>query len=274
MHDDRHDNQPDGESDARNDIPALALGALDTDVEQAALASVRDSDAARNELREIEELVGDLGLAAPRAEPPAALRERILSATAPQAEPVSLAAERERRMPVIAWAGYAAAALLILALGAFAFSQWSTASDRGERIDDLEAELVAQDERIATLEQAATSAGAFVNFEQPLVWTPLAAAEEGAPSPGYLARTPDGSVAYLVLSGVEVDDAHVFQAWLIEDAPIPVGTLRPSADGLGFLILNHSGEPVQDFSLIGVTVEPPGGSPQPTTDPIIVAEIV
>lgn len=274
MHDDTNHKRASESEDDYSDVPAMALGALDTTDEDAATRELRDSSRARAELRDLEEVVGDLGLATPKADVSPALRDRILAATAPQTEPISLADERQSRAPVFSWAGYAAAAVLILVLGIFAFSQWTTASDRGEQIDNLEAQLAVQDEQIALLEQAAESAGAFVNFEQPLIWTELAATTEGGEPPGYLARTPDGSAAYLLLTGVEVDAEHVFQAWLIEDAPVPVGTLRPSEDGLGFLILEHSGEPVQDFSLIGVTIEPPGGSPQPTSDPIIVAEIV
>ena len=274
MHDDKNDNSVPASAGDQSDLPALALGALDSNDEPSALAELRASDAARDELRSLEDVVGDLGLAAPQVAPSPDLRARILAATAQQAPPLSLEAERNRRTSAGLWAGAAAAALLILVLGASAYSQWSTAQDRGDRISALQAELDLQAVRIAQLEQAATSAGAFVDFEQPLVWTELAPATGGAESPGFLARTPDGEAAYLVLTGVDVDPAHVFQAWLIEDGPVSVGTFRPDASGLGFLILEHSGGPVHAFSLIGVSVEPPGGSPQPTTDPIIVAEIV
>ncbi len=274
MHHDANNNLNQAAEDDLSEIPAMALGALDTDDEAVALAQLRASNAARDEMRAIEELVGDLGNAVPQVQPPAALRERILSATAPQRVPVSIEDASSKRRSAIAWAGSLAAAVLILTLGGIAFSQWSTARDRGDRIDELQAQVSVQDDRIAQLELAAASAGAFVNFEQPLIWTQLSSTSESGVSPGFLARTPDGNTAYLVLTGVQVDAAHVFQAWLIEGEPVPVGTLRPSADGMGFLILQYQGEPVNDFSVIGVTVEPPGGSPLPTTDPIIVAEIV
>jgi anti-sigma-K factor RskA len=273
MHDDaKNESGPNLDRD-ESAIPALALGALDSTEEDAATDALRTSDDARAELRAMNELIGDLGLAVEQADPPADLRARILQATASANEPIALETARERRSSWLAWAGSAAAALLILILGLTAFSQWSTAQDRGDQIGELESELASQEVLIAQLEQAASGAGAFVNFEQPLIWTELAATSENGDSPGFLARTADGQTAYLVLNGVEVDAEHVFQAWLIEDSPVPAGTLRPSENGMGFLILDHPDVPVQNFSLIGVTIEPPGGSPQPTSDPIIVGEI-
>ncbi|MEZ4571962.1 MAG: anti-sigma factor [Thermomicrobiales bacterium] len=251
----------------------MALGALDSDEEEQTLSHVRSSMTAREELRAFEELAGDLSLAVERATPPPQLRDRILQRTAPT-EPARVEPERVTRLSPPVWIGTLAAAVLILALAAIALTQWSSARDRGDTIDDLRSEIVSQNARIAELETAAASAGAFIDFEEPLVWTELSAPAPGRQSPGFLARTPDGQTAYLVLTGVEIDAEHVFQAWLIEDTPVSVGTLRTSNNGLGFLILKHQGEPIQEFNLIGVTIEPPGGSPQPTSDPIVVGEIV
>ncbi|CAN5567460.1 hypothetical protein BH23CHL2_BH23CHL2_08190 [soil metagenome] len=256
----------------QNEVPALAIGALDSTEELVILDGLRSSLAARRELLEIEEIVGDLGYAVQPARPPGRLRERVLNATRPR-DPVAIEDVRVTRLSPSVWIGSLAAVALILALGVVAFSQWSAAQDRGERIDELEAEITFQDQRIAELETAARSAGAFIDFEQPMVWTQLSTTSPNEESPGFLARTPDGQTAYLVLTGIEVDANHVFQAWLIDDTPVPAGTLRPSESGMGFLILQHPDQPVHGYSLIGVTIEPPGGSPQPTSDPIIIAEI-
>ena len=279
MHDDRHENpnpeaEHDGPGDSRASLPAMALGALDSDEVDAVATHLAGSSDAQSELEELEAVVGSLGLAAKQVDPPPELRDRILAATQPLTEPVQIEDIRVTRLSPAVWITSLAAAIALFALGAVAFNQWSTAQDRADEIEDLQAQLANQDERIAELEEAAAAAGAFVDFEQPLIWTALATTNEQGPSPGFLARTEDGRTAYLVLTGVAVDPNQVFQAWLIEDTPVPVGTLRPSESGMGFLILEHRGAPVQDFSLIGVTVEPPGGSPQPTSDPVIVAEIV
>jgi anti-sigma-K factor RskA len=278
MHDDEP-NRPFPEADDSaagsgrpSDIPALALGALDDSDLEPALREIQESDQARAELARYEEIVGSLGLAAPAATPPLALRESILAGIV--AAPVPIESEREARRAPLAWVGLAAAVLVIATLGLTSLAMWSRADDRGETIDRLEATVEQQEQRIVELEAAARSAGVWVNFEQPLVWTPLEVTAGNGQAEAFLCRTPDGAVAYLVITGMPIASDQVFQAWLIEDTPVPVGTMRPDAEGRSFLILQHPGEPVQDFDVIGVTLEPPGGSPQPTSDPVMVGEIV
>ncbi len=263
-----------GQQDDREspDLAALALDALDEPDADAARRAIQAAPDARRTHAQYEHVVGLLGTAVPHTPPGPELRDRILAATAP-ALPINLDAERRsRRSPALIF-GSVAAILLIALLGVIAVNQWSTANERADAIDSLEAQVEAQDARIAELEVAARSAGAYVNFEQPLVWTPLQITDGPAGASGHLVHTPDGETAYLVITGMELDAAHVLQAWLIEDAPIPVGTMRTDGSGMGFLILQQTGEPLQDFSILGVTLEPPGGSPQPTSDPIMVAEI-
>jgi anti-sigma-K factor RskA len=256
-----------------SDIPALALGALDDAELEPALREVQRSAHARAEMARFEELVGSLGMAAPRRTPPSELRERVMASIAPGA-PIPLDRARKARRSPLAWISLAAAALVIAALGLTSLALWTRADDRSNTISRLEATVEQQDQRIVELEAAARGAGVWVNFEQPLVWTPLEVVSGDQQASGFLCRTPDGATAYLVITGMPIESDQVFQAWLIEDIPVPVGTLRPDAAGRGFLILQHQGEPVQEFNLIGVTLEPPGGSLQPTSDPVMAAEII
>lgn len=279
MHDDER-NQPaqepgDSESSSEtvSDIPALALGALDPADLEPALREAQESPQARAELARYEEIVGSLGLVVPRRAPPSSLRDSILTA-ASQDMPVQLDQAREARRSPLAWIGLVAAGLVIAALGLTSLALWDRADDRADQISQLEATVELQDQRIVELEAAARSAGVWVDFEQPLVWTPLEIMSGDQQAQGFLCRTPDGTTAYLFITGMTIPTDQVFQAWLIEDAPVPVGTLRPDDAGRGFLILQYQDEPVQDFSVIGVTLEPPGGSLQPTSDPVMAAEII
>jgi hypothetical protein len=68
-----------------------------------------------------------------------------------------------------------------------------------------------------------------------------------------------------------LDATQVYQLWVIEDGP-------PQSAGL--LALDASGNARQDLggrvsasAVLAITVEPAGGSPQPTSDPILVAEL-
>ncbi|MBC2643412.1 MULTISPECIES: anti-sigma factor domain-containing protein [unclassified Rhodococcus (in: high G+C Gram-positive bacteria)] len=65
----------------------------------------------------------------------------------------------------------------------------------------------------------------------------------------------------------------VYQLWLMPesgDAPVPAGTLSPSD------VLSNTPVVLDDvgsMSKLAVTVEPPGGSPQPTSDPFAVLQL-
>ncbi|HLT20815.1 MAG TPA: anti-sigma factor [Thermomicrobiales bacterium] len=249
-------------------IPALALGALDAGECERAEHEINTTPDGRMQYAGYAEAVGLLGLATPEARPRAELRDRILNAAG---VPVDLEAARERRRSPAIWLG-AVAAVLILALAGLAAYQWSQASDRADRIAELEGDLAASEARIAELEEAARKAGVYVNFEQPLVWRPFQIPDRPQGAWGYLIYTPDGQTGYLVIAGMPLEEGKVYQAWTVEDRPVSAGTLRTDESGMGFLILQHFDVPIQELQRVGITVEPPGGSPAPTSDPVAIAE--
>jgi anti-sigma-K factor RskA len=80
--------------------------------------------------------------------------------------------------------------------------------------------------------------------------------------------------------GVVVMAAHLpsitanqtFELWVIpaQGKPIPSGTFRSDADSTAVYVRPG---PVSNAAAIAVTVEPAGGSPQPTTTPFIVTKL-
>ncbi|MCU0513567.1 MAG: anti-sigma factor, partial [Anaerolineae bacterium] len=65
-----------------------------------------------------------------------------------------------------------------------------------------------------------------------------------------------------------------YQGWLIraEQPPLSIGTFNLAPDGSALLIFEIS-QSIGDFDLLGITAEPTGGSPAPTTDPIIAGQL-
>ena len=87
---------------------------------------------------------------------------------------------------------------------------------------------------------------------------------EGRAEPlGTLVRLRDGRV-FVALSAPPKEE-QVYQAWAIADAPVSLGTF----DGHTFL----STEAVAEGNTFGLTLEPPGGSEQPTSTPITLVEL-
>ena len=67
-----------------------------------------------------------------------------------------------------------------------------------------------------------------------------------------------------------VPEDKTFQIWVIEkDVPRPSGVFEVGEDQVAVVVEN----PVEGADAIAVTVEPEGGSPQPTTDPMLVARL-
>jgi anti-sigma-K factor RskA len=82
----------------------------------------------------------------------------------------------------------------------------------------------------------------------------------------------DGDDATLELAGMDaLDAASDYQAWLIEDGvPVPVGVLQVSAAGEATQSLGAS---LPANAVVAVTIEPAGGSAQPTSAPILSGEL-
>jgi anti-sigma-K factor RskA len=63
-----------------------------------------------------------------------------------------------------------------------------------------------------------------------------------------------------------IPDDRTFQIWVIDEGgPKPSGVFEPGGDAVAAVV----SQPIEDAQTIAVTVEPAGGSPQPTTDPML-----
>lgn len=125
---------------------------------------------------------------------------------------------------------------------------------------------------LAALGLAAALAAAFVL--RPLTADPLRqyagtpgattqTVEANGTSLGQLVRLPDGR-AYLHLNE-PADAGRVYQAWQIRDGtPVSLGVF----DGQGFLLAG-----LPPGATVAVSVEPTGGSEQPTSTPILVQQL-
>ena len=80
-----------------------------------------------------------------------------------------------------------------------------------------------------------------------------------------LASTNDGSVLVALDLG-EAPEGREYQLWLMRDGvPTPADTF----DSSGSVVILESDREVEGFEGAAVTVEPEGGSKQPTTDPVL-----
>lgn len=87
-----------------------------------------------------------------------------------------------------------------------------------------------------------------------------------------VASPATGAGAILANGMQEAPDGHAYQLWLLtdDDRALPAGFLEVGEDGHGEHIMRGDMEGVV---AVGITVEPAGGSEQPTTDPIAVVPL-
>lgn len=63
-----------------------------------------------------------------------------------------------------------------------------------------------------------------------------------------------------------------YQLWFMDDdndEKISMGTFRVQDDGMGMMVFELH-KPIEDFEAFGITLEPAGGSPKPTTPPLLI----
>jgi len=85
--------------------------------------------------------------------------------------------------------------------------------------------------------------------------------------------SPGKGVVLIAAHLPPLDAGKTFELWLIPVAgkPIPAGTFRGNEDSSAIYVRTG---PVENAAAVAVTVEPSGGSAQPTTTPFIVTKIL
>jgi len=91
---------------------------------------------------------------------------------------------------------------------------------------------------------------------------------------GQLIADPKEQSAVLVISGLPKLEANkTYQVWLIEgDKPVSAGLLTVDENGQGVVIVT-SEEAISSFKALAISIEPEGGSPQPTGDIVVSSDI-
>lgn len=240
-----------------NDVHALsgayAIDALDDGERERFEEHLAGCADCRDEVASLQEAGAMLG-ASSAAVPPAALRARVLSdiATVRPLPPVVSAlgarrdAVRRRRLPLLA---AAAAAVVAVGVGAVVWQPWS-GPDSGLRAGPPDASPSATldaVEQVLAAPDAETRAGTL----------------EGGGSATIVRSRELGRAVVVPVGLPELDQGHVYELWLRLDGRMhPAGLVHAGDDEV---LLEGDATHAE---AVGITVEPTGGSPTPTTQPI------
>lgn len=233
-------------------LPGYAMGILDDSESSIVSAHIAICERCRKELQAYSETSSQLAQAVSQPLPAPDLKDKVI-------RKVSLASQRDaRHEPQEAAMGFldflgnifrrpAGAALGLIALLAILILSLSTFS-LWQRVNRLQEQVPSEIMQIVRLEGTANApeAGGFV----------MVFKDENY-----------GSLA--VTHAPQLKAGQQYQIWLIEDGKrTSGGVFSVNADGYGVLEV-AADRPLDSFDSFGITIEPEGGSPQPTGEKIL-----
>jgi len=227
-------------------IPAYALGAADPDESNAVEVHLRSCAACRALLAEYRELSDDLLYAMPPMAAPAGLTERMRQRLAPAHHEAASRPWWTRLRGALLMPALAAAVLLLLVTNLYWFG----------RMNRLEHQVTEQASLVASLANV------------PVI--PLHADTSASNAQGVIYASTDGQIALLCVYGMpELPPGKTYELWLIQDGRRDSGgVFEVSEYGFGFLMVKPT-RPLKEYSSVGITIEPAGGSPTPTSPRVL-----
>jgi anti-sigma-K factor RskA len=276
-------------------LEALALDALDASERADVMAHVSGCAECQRNLAALESTASEIALAAPvvpmaseqrdrikarllaRAGADRAVAERAFAdlreATSPPARPSNVVPLRPRRaMGASAWMAMAAGLVAIVGMGgllrmsrerdAMRLSLQEAQAERGERVaavDSLRTTLEEKDRMIANLTGAQV---AVMN---------LASQSPTSPTGRMFWDQAHGAWTFVAHQVPMPKSGRTYQLWLVTPtAKINAGTFMPKPNGEVMMQATYA-LAKDSLAAVAVTDEPMGGSPQPTTTPMMVA---
>jgi anti-sigma factor RsiW len=217
-------------------LAAYALDALDDRERSAFESHLAECESCRAELDEFRETAALLAYAAEAPAPPDVLRERVLEAARNERPSQSVVVLRPRRALRLTAIAAAAAVAAAIGLGVWA----------GTLSSSLDAERSAR---------AAEARAAAILADADATRMPLG-------ERGELVRGPDGNAVLVVRNLPAAPAGKTYEAWVIDSGgPVKAGLFEGGRQQIVLLE-----QPVAKGALVAVTLEPEGGSDQPTGD--------
>ncbi|MFD3700057.1 anti-sigma factor domain-containing protein [Streptomyces sp. NPDC058646] len=242
-----------------NDIHTLtaayALGALEPADRQAFTDHLQQCEACRQETAEFEATAARMAAAAAQA-PPVSMKQHTMAAIdevrqlpprVPAVTPLAFRSVLRRKAGLLAVAASVAVAATFAGLAAWQNQERQELEQRARqaehRLDDVSTVLAAPDARTA---HGKTRNGAF---------TTVVASEQ------------QNKAVFTVTGLPAPDPGKTYQLWLAHE-----GTMSPAG------LVHQNGTVLVDGDLtgasaLGLTLEPTGGSPQPTTTPLLLMNL-
>lgn len=248
---------------------AYALGALSPEETRAFEAYLAGSPEARRDVAEFREVGALLAQSSPAAAPSPGLRDRVLERIGGD-KVVSLSDRRERNsnIPFPIWIALAASAILVVGMGAMLVSNRRELAAGQAAVDAVRATLAQVEQRLSEREATLNT------IMEPGVTLSLLSTT-GTPEPRiqlFWNRQKSQAIVH-AFNLSPADSGLVYQLWFIQDGkPVPSVTFNSEPTGHA-LVQNVALPAGSNLTHAAVTVEPAGGSPQPTSPVVMIGEM-
>lgn len=245
-------------------IDLYALGALEPGEQAAVDEHLDDCVRCRAQLEEAKRLVMMFAWTPDQHDPPPALRSKVmqrvshlqrLQGQSQRSWWERLALPQWLRSPQFGMQLSGALVLLAALLG------WRLSALQSE-VTSLRTQIAEQQSLVAVL------------YEPDTRIVPLVTANDPATTHGYLLFDPEQQQAVIKSTALAaLPQDQTYQLWLIDgNQPESVGLLDTSSDGRGTAEVLAQ-RPLSQYQAFGISIEPAGGSAQPTTTPIVVVSL-
>jgi anti-sigma-K factor RskA len=254
-------------------LPFYALDALTGEEREKVETYLREHPEARQQMAEMGRTAGALPYGTPPVEPAprtkAALMARI--AVDRTAQPHALEQEQAPGLRAGRWVnlfqafGLGAATVAIL----WAIVLNIQLSDLRTQVSTLNEALVAQSNALEQINQQLSQTPVAETVTISLKGTDVQPQAQGQ-----LIADPNKNSAVLVIAGLDqLETGKTYQVWLIDGGgPKSAGLLSVDSQGQAVLIVT-SELTIGEFDALGISVEPEGGSDQPTGDIVVLSEL-
>ena len=142
------------------------------------------------------------------------------------------------------------------------------------QIARLQNEIAALNHQVAVQSQSLEQIMANLNQMDNVVTVSLSGTDVQPGAQGQLIADPKERSAVLVISGLPpLEPGRTYQVWLIAgNNPVSAGLLAVDEHGQSFLIVKSDAD-IGSFKSLGISIEPEGGSPQPTGEIVVLSDL-
>lgn len=251
-------------------LPFYALDALSQEERKLVEDYLAEHPEARQQLEELDRATSALPHSVTPVEPPDRVKEALMARVASDARAGARVSERSqpsrrafRFEDIFRTLSLAAAAIAII---------WVIVLNI--QVSRLQNEIASLNEKLAA--QSETLNRIVTNLPQtnPVITVSLKGTNVQPQAQGQLIANPESQTAVLVISGLpKLEAGKTYQVWLIDGgAPVSAGLLTVDENGQGVFIVS-SDTSIGSFKALGISVEPEGGSPQPTGDIVVLSDL-